>query len=44
MIRATLLLGALAALSACGVDGAPQRPGTELGVTLSGTISAGIGS
>lgn len=44
MIRAALLLTALVALAGCGVDGEPQRPGTTVGVTVSGTISAGIGS
>ena len=29
-------------LSACGVDSAPQPPATKPGITVTGTMSAGI--
>lgn len=29
-------------LAACGVDGAPQVPGPEAGVSVSGEISMGV--
>lgn len=33
---------ALLALAGCGADGPPERPGTTVGVTVSGSIGAGI--
>ncbi|WP_155886769.1 argininosuccinate lyase [Actibacterium atlanticum] len=33
---------ALLALAACGADGAPERPGVEPGITISGTLEVGV--
>jgi len=46
-MRSILMLAALVALGACGVDGPPQAPGQPeaapaTGVTISGDARAGI--
>lgn len=32
----------LLALAACGADGPPERPSAPAGITISGTVEAGI--
>ncbi|WP_212524934.1 argininosuccinate lyase [Actibacterium sp. MT2.3-13A] len=36
------LIGLLALLVACGADGAPERPGTAPGLTVTGGAEIGI--
>ncbi|MEX5727853.1 putative small lipoprotein YifL [Rhodovulum iodosum] len=37
-----LALSALLLLAACGADGPPERPATEPGVHVSGTVEFGV--
>lgn len=41
-MRPLALIGLLALLAACGADGAPERPGTEPGITVTGGAEIGI--
>jgi predicted small lipoprotein YifL len=41
MTRA-LILTAILALAACGVDGPPQPPTTQTGVSVSGEVAVGV--
>lgn len=44
MMRVLVLIGALAALAACGVDGAPERPKDDgpVSISVTGTASVGV--
>ncbi|MBK5934820.1 lipoprotein [Rhodovulum imhoffii] len=37
-----IALALVAVLAACGVDGPPQRPAAEPGLTVSGTVEMGV--
>ncbi|MGC9368644.1 MAG: argininosuccinate lyase [Paracoccaceae bacterium] len=41
-MRPLALIALLGLLAACGADGAPERPGAEPGITVSGGAEIGI--